>query len=92
MINQKISSYESSSLTRRQEGSSSSTYTMRRVFVNPDPCCHPVTTTTASPVFRKPRVLPNDTPCCTRTSTSFDQSLSGCSILKQNERINYLFK
>lgn len=50
-------------------------YTMRMVFVKPDPCFHPVTTTTGSPDLMKPRALPKRTPNCTRSSTSFIQSL-----------------
>lgn len=77
------SSYESSSLesvhTEWSIASSSSTYTIRRVFVNPEPCCHPVTMTTVSPVFRNPRFLPKFRPYWTRRSTSFSQSVTGGS-------------
>lgn len=52
----------------------SDTYTIRRVFVNPDPCFHPVTTMMGSPDFMKPRALPKLMPAFTRASTSFSQS------------------
>ena len=50
------------------------TYITRIVLVNPGPCFQPVTTTTGSPAFMKPRPLPNLRPNCTLVSTSFSQS------------------
>lgn len=50
------------------------TYIMRIVLVNPGPRFQPVTTTTGSPAFMKPRPLPNWRPNCTLASTSFSQS------------------
>lgn len=57
-----------------------STYIMRTVLVKPEPCFHPVTTTTWSPVLIKPRMRPNFSPLCTRLSTSFSQSLATPSV------------
>lgn len=47
---------------------------MRIVLVNPGPRFQPVTTTTGSPAFMKPRPLPKLRPNCTLASTSFSQS------------------
>lgn len=54
-------------------------YITRIVFVNPEPCCHPVTTQIGSPAFKKPLAFPNLTPNWTRLSTSFNQSGFVCS-------------
>lgn len=59
---------------------------MRRVFVNPDPCFHPVTTTIGSPDFIKPLVLPKLMPEFTRASTSFNQS--GNLSAKKERKVN----
>lgn len=65
----------------RQKSSCSGTYTMRNVLVYPEPFFHPVTTTTGSPAWMNPRALPNLMACTTRVSTSFNQSLNGCSTI-----------
>lgn len=56
---------------------------MRKVLVYPEPFFHPVTTTTGSPDLMNPRDLPNLMACTTRMSTSFNQSLNGCSEIIQ---------
>ena len=49
----------------------------RMVLVKPAPFCHPVTTTTGSPLRMKPRALPILTAYCTRSSTSWIQTSFG---------------
>lgn len=70
----------------------SNTYMIRIVLVNPEPCFHPVTMQTGSPVFKKPRVFPKSTPYLTRTSTSFSQSSKAASVKEIFYKSYWTFK